>query len=341
MQPIRLAVIGAGLIWIRTHQPILETMQDAFVPVAFCDLSEQRRAALRDEHPDAPVLDDYHKLLALSEVDAALVLTPIASNAPVTQAALRAGKHVIMEKPIARSVAEGRALVDLARQSGRLLCVSEQMAYRQAETMLAEIIASGEIGDLVLWDWVMHLEGDTAPGPMQYASTPWRKQADFPLGTMFDGGIHLIAALSKVFGVPETVAATGRKLRPDYGEFDQVAALFQYANGVTGLLSHSSYLSPVQNHFHIYGTAGGIVVEQDRLIVKRTDQPDRIVELPEENAYVSMWQAIHQAFREQRDPFYTPEKALHDVATLEAVEQAIKRGERALVGGAAPHAGAS
>src|SRR2546423_9522307 len=98
MQPIRLGVIGAGLIWIRTHQPILETMQDAFVPVAFCDLSEQRRAALRDEYPDAPVLDDYHKLLALSEVDAALVLTPIASNAPVAQAALRAGKHVIMEK---------------------------------------------------------------------------------------------------------------------------------------------------------------------------------------------------------------------------------------------------
>ena len=324
MQPFRLGVIGAGLIWIRTHKPILETMQDAFVPVAFCDLSEQRRAALKDEHPDAPVLDDYHKLLELQDVDVVLVLTPIASNAPVATDALRAGKHVIMEKPIARSVTEGRALVDLARKSGRMLCVTEQMGYRQAEAMLADTIASGEIGDLVLWDRVMHLEADPAPGPMRYESTPWRKQADFPLGTMFDGGIHLIAGLSKVFGIPETVAATGRKLRPEYGEYDQVAALFQYANGVTGMLSHSSYLSPVQNHFYIYGTAGGIVVEQDRLIVKKTDQPDRVVELPDENAYVNLWQAIHQAFRAQRDPFYTPEKALHDVAILEAVDRSIK-----------------
>ncbi len=154
MQPIRLGVIGAGLIWIRTHKPILETMKDTFVPVAFCDASEQRRAALKEEYPDVPILDDYHKLLELPEVDVVLVLTPIASNAPVAGDALRAGKHVIMEKPIARSVAEGRALVDLARQSGRMLCVTEQMAYRQAEAMVAEIIAAGEIGDLVLWDRV-------------------------------------------------------------------------------------------------------------------------------------------------------------------------------------------
>jgi scyllo-inositol 2-dehydrogenase (NADP+) len=333
MQPIRLGVIGAGLIWIRTHQPILETLKDTFVPVAFCDVSEQRRAALKDAYPDAPVFDDDRKLLALPDVDAVLVLTPIALNAPTAEAALRAGKHVIMEKPIARSVAEGRALVDLARQAGRMLCVTEQMAYRRAEAMLAEIIDAGEIGDLVLWDRVMHLEADTAPGPMQYASTAWRKQADFPLGTMFDGGIHLIAGLSKVFGIPETVAATGRKLRPEYGEYDQIAALFQYANGVTGMLSHSSYLPPVQNHFDIYGTAGAIVVERDQLVIKKTGQPDRVVELPQENAYVSMWQALRQAMREQRDPFYTPERALRDVAILEAVDRAIKTGGRAPVGG--------
>ncbi len=163
---------------------------------------------------------------------------------------------------------------------------------------------------------------------MQYASTPWRKQANFPLGTMFDGGIHLIAGLSKVFGIPETVAATGRKLRPEYGEYDQIAALFQYANGVTGMLSHSSYLAPVQNHFDIYGTAGGIVVERDHLVIKKTGQPDRTIELPKENAYASMWKALSQAMQEQREPFYTPEKALNDVAILEAVDQAIKSQER-------------
>jgi scyllo-inositol 2-dehydrogenase (NADP+) len=331
MPPIRLGVIGAGLIWIRTHKPILETMSDAFAPVAFCDVREERRAALAEEFPDAQVLSDYHSLLELSELAAVLVLTPLALNAPVAHAALRAGKHVIMEKPIARSVAEGRDLVATARQSGRLLCVMEQLAYRHTEDALAQIIATGQIGDLVMWDRVQHQDLDTVAGSLRYDSTPWRKQADFPLGTMFDGGIHLIAALSKVFGIPESVAATGRQLRPEYGEYDHIAALFQYAQGVSGMLSYSSTLPPERQHYHIYGTHGVITVEQGRLIVEQRDQPAQVVELPKENAYVSMWRALHQAFVEQRDPFYTAEKALQDVAILEAVSQAIKTSGRVAV----------
>jgi predicted dehydrogenase len=334
MRPVQLGVIGTGLIWIRTHGPILEAMRDTFAPLAFCDLSEQRRAAVAHEFPGAAVLGDYRELLALPEVEAVLVLTPIALNAPVALAALRAGKHVIMEKPIARSVAEGQGLIDAARQAGRHLFVAEQMAYRQAEDALAELIAAGEIGELVMWERVQHLEADTAQGPLRYETTPWRKQADFPLGTLFDGGIHLIAGLSKVFGVPESVGATGRRLRPEYGEYDHVAALFQYANGVTGVLSHSSYLPAARNHFHVYGSAGTIAVERDRLVVERPDRATRVIELAEENAYVAMWRALAAAFREGRDHFYTPEKALADLATLEAVDQAIKAGGRVAVAAA-------
>lgn len=331
MPPIRLGVIGAGLIWIRTHKPILETMTDAFVPVAFCDLSEERRASIAQEYPDAQVLSDYHSLLELAEVEAVLVLTPIALNAPVARAALQAGKHVIMEKPIARSVAEGRELITTMRQSDCLLYVTEQFAYRHAEDLLAETIAAGGIGELVMWNSVQHLEDETAAGSLSYKSTPWRKQADFPLGRMFDGGIHLIAELSKVFGIPESLDATGRQLRPEYGDYDHIAALFQYGQGVTGMLSYSSYLLPGRNLFHIYGTSGVITVEQERLIVEQRGQPARVVELPKEHAHVSMWRALHQAFVEQRDPFYTAEKALHDVAILEAINQAIKMGSRVTV----------
>jgi predicted dehydrogenase len=328
MRPIRLGVIGLGLIWMRTHKPILDTLRDSFEPIAFCDVSEQRRATIAQEFPGALVSDDYQRVLDHPEVEAALVLSPIALNAPVAQAALRAGKDVIMEKPIARSVAEGRALIDTARRHGRRLLVAEQLGYRQAEDQLAALIAGGEIGELVMWQRVQHAELDTAQGALRYDSTPWRKQADFPLGTMFDGGIHLVASLSKVFGAAQAVTASGKRLRPDYGEYDHIAALLEYADGVTGMLSHSSYLPPAQNHFHVYGTAGVLVVEHSRIIVEKPDQPARIVELPDENAYLSMWHALDRALREQRDPFYTPEKALRDVAILAAVDQSIKTGAR-------------
>lgn len=331
MEPIRLAVIGTGLIWKRAHQPILAAMGDMFTPAAFADLSAERRAEAAAAFPGAPVLSDHRELLALPNVDAALVLTPIAFNAPVAFDALLAGKDVIMEKPIARSVAEGRELIAAARRLGRRIYVMEQLAYRSAERTLAGIIAAGEIGELVMWDRVQHLEGDRGVGPLRYENTPWRKEADFPLGTMFDGGIHLIAALSTVFGAPEAVLATGRKLRPEYGEYDQVAALFQYAGGAVGMLSHSSYLPPEQNYFHVRGLDGTIVVEQRRLVVRRPGRPERVVELPQEDAYRAMWRAIGEAARRGVAASYTPELALHDVATLEAVDRAIKSGGRALV----------
>jgi predicted dehydrogenase len=177
MAPIRLGVIGAGLIWLRRHQQTLATLQNAFMPVAFADPSEERRAQASEAFPDATVVSDYTELLALPQVDVALVLTPIVLNAPVATAALQAGKDVIMEKPIARSVAEAAQLLAKANEAGRRLYVLEQMGYRRAEEILAEVIDSGEIGNLVMWERVEHLEGDKAIGPMSFASTPWRKEA--------------------------------------------------------------------------------------------------------------------------------------------------------------------
>src|SRR5690606_25884666 len=110
MLPVRLGVIGAGLIWIRRHQATLATLQDVFRPVAFADPSEERRGQAAEQYPDAAMVSDYQDLLALPDVEAVLVLTPIALNAQVALAALQAGKDVIMEKPIARSAAEGAQL---------------------------------------------------------------------------------------------------------------------------------------------------------------------------------------------------------------------------------------
>lgn len=319
----RLGVIGAGLIWMRVHQPILATMTDVFEPVAFADTDPQRRDRAARAFPHAQVVSDFRSLLALPEVEAVLVLTPIALNAPVALAALRAGKDVIMEKPIARSVAEGRALLAEARRSGRQLFVTEQIAYRQEEQLLAHLLASGAIGEPITWQRVLHLDGDTAQGALRYDTTPWRKNPDFPLGTLFDGGVHLIASLSQVFGPPVAVAATGRHLRPEYGPYDQVTVLFQYYSGLNGALSHSTYLPPLHNHFRIYGTTGAISVEAQQITLHAPGQPEQNIARPSENSYLRMWQALAGAVRTGSPPCYAAEHALRDVAILEAIDRSI------------------
>lgn len=328
MKPIRLGVIGLGLIWVREHRRSLEQLTDFFEISALCDLSAERRTQAAQDFPGVPVLADVDALLALPDLDAVMVLTPIAFNAPTALKAIQAGKDVIMEKPIARSVAEGQALIDAAAQRGRRLFVLEQMGYRQADAILAAQLAAGLIGEVILWERVLHFEADTAQGPMSYASTPWRKTADFPLGTLFDGGIHLIAQLGQIFGTPQTVAAAGRKFRPEYGEYDQVSMLFQYAHGLTGMLSHSACLPPTQNHFHVHGSQGVIVVEHDRLVIEIPHQPSRVIDLPTDDPRATMWAAIIASYREDRTPAYDTARALADVAILEAVDRSIKAGAR-------------
>jgi predicted dehydrogenase len=326
MKPIRLGVIGLGLIWIRTHKPMLAGLKDVFEPVAFCDTSEVRQAETAHEFPGAVTVADYENLLAMPDIEVVLILTPIALNAPMAMAAIKAGKHVIMEKPIARSIVEGRQLVAAAREAGLRLFVTEQAAYRRAETKLAELIRVGEIGELLMWDRVQHGELDPAKGALRYASTTWRVSPDFPLGPLFDGGVHVVASLAKVFGLPDTVFANGHQLRPEYGDYDQVTMTFHYANGLTGTLSHSSYLPPIHNYYYIYGSEGVILVEPNRIVIRKPDQSDLVIDLPAENSYANMWQALAQAYQSDQVPAYTPERALGDVATLLTVEQSIKTG---------------
>jgi predicted dehydrogenase len=320
--------VGVGLIWSRVHQPHLARLQDVFELVAFCDVSADRRAVITADFPHARVMSDYHELLAMPEVEAVLVLTPIALNETVAQDALRAGKDLLLEKPIARSVAAGMQIVAAARQAGRRLFVTEQIGYRQADDALLDLLAAGEIGELIMWDRVQHRVLSTQPEPMNYTSTPWRIQPDFPLGNLFDGGIHLIASVTKLFGTPASIFAAGsKKFRPGYGPYDQVSMLFRYKDGLTGMLSHSDCLFEAQNHFHVHGTEGIISWAPERILIQKPNQPARTIDLAAENPYTNMWHAIADAWRAQRQPAYTAERALRDLMVIELVGQSMTLGQ--------------
>lgn len=337
--PIRLGVIGLGLIWLRVHRPILETLADTFEIVALCDSDAERRAAAAREFPAALVCAQADELLVAPQVDVVLVLTPLTLNARMAAACLHAGKDVIMEKPIGRSVIEGAELIASARRQGRRLLITEQFGYRREEEVLSELLAARSIGEVILWQRVQHFDADGQQGALRYDSAPWRRAAEFPLGALFDGGIHRVAALSRVFGAPQSVFASGRRLQPDYGAYHHVAALFQYASGLVGMLSYSSCLTPLQDCYIIHGDAGVLTVEQRCVTLKRFGQPDEVIELPDESDYVRMWAGLVYALRSGNEPRYTAEMALREVAILEAVDRSISHGERVEVGDWKPDVG--
>jgi len=329
MKPVRLGIVGPGLIWQFKHRPVLNRLNSDFAAAAFCASSDRHRADAARDYPGVPFVTDLDAFVQRDDVDAVVVLTPIPLIGPVALAALRAGKDVFLEKPMAHKLEDGQALVETAGRMGKRLWVLEQDAYASRWRQARDVVWSGEIGEPVVYDQVMHWpldDGLYARGG--YGTTAWRIEPDFPLGLLFDGGHHQVAVLSTLFGKASWVFASGVALRPTFGEYDHVLMQFGYAGKLRGTLSYSSFLGSSHNYFHIRGTEGIVTIEDNQLIVTRYEGATRTIEFPAEDPHEQMWRTLAQCIAQDREPEYTKECALRDLSILFGVERAIKTGDK-------------
>jgi predicted dehydrogenase len=112
------------------------------------DLHEDRLAHMRSIYPKIETTTDYRRILARADVDAVVVATPPETHFRITTEALRAGKHVFVEKPLALSAADGARMVEEANKAGRVLLVGHTFVYTAAVNKIKEVIDSGELGDI-------------------------------------------------------------------------------------------------------------------------------------------------------------------------------------------------
>jgi len=103
-------------------------------------------------YPSAQTTTDYQKLFADAALDAVAVVTPVATHFPIAKAALLAGKHVLVEKPLTATVREAEQLIELAEKHRRTLMVDHTFVYTGAVRKMKEILAGGELGDLLYFD---------------------------------------------------------------------------------------------------------------------------------------------------------------------------------------------
>ncbi len=117
-----------------------------------CDTDESRLNAMGRRYPAARTTTDYQKLLADPYLEAISVVTPVATHYPIAKAALLAGKHVLVEKPLTSTVREAQELIELAERNRRTLMVDHTFVYTGAVRRMKEILDSGELGELLYFD---------------------------------------------------------------------------------------------------------------------------------------------------------------------------------------------
>jgi len=145
----RIGIIGCGGIANGKHLPSLSKLNNVQL-VAFCDIIEERaeEAAGKYGGSEAKVYSDYRELLADGTIDIVHVLTPNISHAEISIAALEAGKHVMCEKPMAKTSAEARDMVEAAKRTGKKLTIGYNNRFREDSLYLKKLCDSGELGSI-------------------------------------------------------------------------------------------------------------------------------------------------------------------------------------------------
>lgn len=146
---IKIGIIGCGGIANGKHMPSLSKLGDVEM-VAFCDLVEEKALKAKEEYgtPDAKVYTDYKELLKDKEIEVIHVCTPNRSHAPITIDSLHAGKHVMCEKPMAKTAEDARKMVQAAKETGKKLTIGYQHRHKPESLYLKEVIERGDLGDI-------------------------------------------------------------------------------------------------------------------------------------------------------------------------------------------------
>jgi UDP-N-acetylglucosamine 3-dehydrogenase len=270
----RAGVIGCGAIAERHHIPDYVASPDAEV-VALCDKNiKVAKAVAAKLAPDARVYSDYKKMLKETDLDGVTVALPNFLHEPVTLAALKAGCHVMVEKPMAASPAEARRMIAAAKKAGKTLMVNQNQRRDAVHRKAREVVESGILGKILHVSGMFGHSGPDAWSP----SGKWffiKDQA--VLGAMADLGVHKADLIRFVTGkeVAEISAYTAQLDKKGSVE-DNFVSCLTFTDGTVGTLcaSWTAYGTGV-NYLILHGTKGTLKVnvEPDRPLVANLIQP--------------------------------------------------------------------
>ncbi|MGI6561901.1 MAG: Gfo/Idh/MocA family protein [Clostridia bacterium] len=146
---LRVAIVGCGGIANGKHMPSLAKIPEVEM-VAFCDIVESKAQEAKAKYgtADAYICTDYKEIVKDSSIDAVHVCTPNKSHANITIDMLNSGKHVMCEKPMAKTAADAKRMYDAYKASGKKLTIGYQGRYRAESLYLKKLCDAGELGDI-------------------------------------------------------------------------------------------------------------------------------------------------------------------------------------------------
>lgn len=283
MKKIKLGIIGTGLAANNLHLPALNKLKNKLEIIAVCNHTEKKAKDFSKLIGGVPYYLDYKELLKNPDIEAVDIALPINLNYQVTLDAFKAGKHVILEKPLGASVVEANKLLEAEKKYGVVALLAENFRYRKVFAKAKNIIESGKIGQPYALAWNLYYNVDEKNS---YAQTTWRKHNKYPGGFILDAGVHNIAAIRYMFGEIDSVSSIRKSVNPNIGTHDTMSMQFELSNGMSGLFNiFFSVKGYWEDQLLIFGTEGTIQIVSDKLAIKREGKKDRIINIKDDSGF--------------------------------------------------------
>lgn len=351
---LKVGIIGCGGIANGKHMPSLKKVKEVEM-VAFCDIIEERAEEAAKEFgvEGARVYTDYKVMLEKEKLDVVHVCTPNKSHSPISVAAMEADCHVMCEKPMAKTYADAKLMLDAHKRTGKKLTIGYQNRFRPDSTYLKAVCENGELGDIYFGralalrrravpTWGVFLnEEEQGGGPLIDIGT---HALDLTLWCMDNYKPKSVkgSVYKKLGDQKDTGNAWGDWDPEEYTVEDSAFAFITMENGATIILESSwaiNMLDCIEASTTLAGTEGGVDMN-DGLRINRVKHGRQMVEKPDfEAGGVAFYdgESVSAADIEARqwidavindtEPLVKPEQALVVTQILEAVYESAKTGK--------------
>lgn len=253
MKKLKVGVIGCGSIAQHRHLPEYQWNEQVEL-VAVCDIHEGRVKEIAEKY-QVKAYTEYEELLEDKEIEAVSVCTPNYLHAPISIAALKAGKHVLCEKPMATSKEEAEQMIEAAKASGKKLMIGHNQRFVKSHQKARQLIKSGEVGKIHSFRTAFGHGGPEGWSVEGKEGWFFNKEKAF-IGAMGDLGVHKADLLRYI--LDEEFVEVGAFVETNAKDFsnvdDNAVCVLKSTSGVIGTLAASwAYTAKEDNSTIIYG----------------------------------------------------------------------------------------
>ncbi len=275
---LKLAIVGTGII-VKNHINAIKAIGGDIQITAVCDINEEKAKEWSTEL-GVPYFTDYHDIPANVECDAVLLNLPHGLHCEVSIFFLDAGKHVLVEKPMANTVEECDRMIEAAKRNGKKLAVGHIQRFQQSNVFVKQIIESGELGKLCMYSEIRTIDYFLPDRPKWFTD---KKMSGG--GIVMNYGAHAFDKLYSTMGANiVSIDASCGNIKNGSSVEGHAQIFVKYDNGVSASITFNGYTTLIYEAYY-YFTNGALKVLNNRVQINRCDGQGFVDVTPAGNAF--------------------------------------------------------